>query len=79
MSDQNAQTGGKPASAEEAATSKYGIVRWWQRFSFRHETAAQFIVFFLLSNGVTVLQLIMMPVLKAIFNGTSLVGTNFQI
>lgn len=79
MSDQHMQTGGAPASAEEAATSKYGIIRWWQRFAFRHETIAQFIVFFLLSNGVTVLQLVLMPVLKAIFNGTSLVDTNFQI
>ncbi|WP_339350912.1 hypothetical protein [Bifidobacterium indicum] len=77
MSERQGQTGEVAASAEES-TSRYGIVRWWQRFSDRHETVAQFIVFFILSNGVTVLQLILMPVLKAIFNGTSLVGISFR-
>lgn len=35
-------------------------------------------MFFLLSNGVTALQLILMPAFRGIFNGTSLVETNFQ-
>ncbi|RBP99710.1 hypothetical protein CRD59_02685 [Bifidobacterium xylocopae] len=59
-------------------TSSNGIVRWWQRFSYRHPELAQFIVFTVLSNGVTLLQLILMPVLKAIFNGTSLVSISFR-
>ena len=40
---------------------------------------AQFIVFFIISNGVTVLQMIMMPAIKYAFGFTSLVNTNFQI
>lgn len=40
---------------------------------------AQFLVFFVLSNAVTVLQLVLMPVLKAIFSQTALVDTGFQV
>ena len=54
------------------------IVSWWRSFEEKHETIAQFIVFFVLSNGVTVLQLIIMPVFKWIFGFTSLQGTAFQ-
>ncbi|PHP51886.1 hypothetical protein [Actinomyces ruminis] len=54
------------------------IAAWWRRFEERHETIAQFIVFFILSNGVTVLQLILMPVFRWIFGFTSLQGTTFQ-
>ena len=79
MSDQHSQQAGQPAQGKTTTASQWAIVRWWRRFSDRHTTLAQFIVFFILSNGVTVLQLVLMPVLKAIFNGTSLVGTNFQI
>lgn len=50
----------------------------WGRFEARHQGRAQFIMFFLLSNGVTALQLILMPAFRGIFNGTSLVETNFQ-
>lgn len=50
----------------------------WRDFEAKHETGAQFIVFFILSNGVTVLQLILMPVFKWMFGGTSLVDTGFQ-
>nr|WP_271716039.1 hypothetical protein [Anaeromicropila herbilytica] len=39
----------------------------------------QFIVFFVISNGVTVLQMVLMPLIKYIFGYTSLVSTNFQI
>lgn len=55
------------------------IVAWWRNFERQHETGSQFIVFFLLSNGVTVLQLVLMPVFRNIFNGTSLVNTDFQV
>lgn len=51
----------------------------WKKFKTKHPNIAQFLVFFMLSNGVTVLQLIMMPVFKAIFNNTSLVDINFQV
>lgn len=55
------------------------IKKVWGDFSEKHPTLAQFLVFFILSNGITVLQLIMMPVFKGIFGATSLVDTNFQI
>ena len=51
----------------------------WRLFADKHEGIAQFIVFFLISNGVTVLQMIMMPVIKYLFGFTSLVSTNYQI
>jgi putative flippase GtrA len=52
---------------------------WWAAFSQRHPGTAQFLVFFVLSNGVTVLQLVLMPVFKAWFGRTSLVDTAFQV
>lgn len=51
----------------------------WDAFAKNHENAAQFIIFFIISNGVTVLQMIMMPLLKMIFEMTPLIGQNFQI
>lgn len=50
----------------------------WKRFEQKRPGTAQFTMFFLLSNGVTVLQLALMPILKGVFNGTSLVDVNFQ-
>ena len=54
------------------------LKRWWTAFEDKHTTAAQFIVFFILSNGITVLQLVLMPAFKAAFAHTSLVDTAFQ-
>lgn len=51
----------------------------WKSFSDKHQGIAQFIVFFVISNGVTVLQMVMMPLIKYLFGFTSLVSTNFQI
>ncbi|NTV40430.1 MAG: hypothetical protein HGA51_10830, partial [Demequinaceae bacterium] len=51
----------------------------WEDFALRRPNLAQFGMFFLLSNGVTVLQLAMMPLLKAAFNHTALVEKAFQI
>lgn len=51
----------------------------WNNFEEKHQGRAQFIMFFLLSNGITALQLILMPVFRSIFNGTSLVSTDFQV
>lgn len=51
----------------------------WNRFKEKHPTLAHFVVFFILSNGVTILQMVLMPVLKAAFAGTALVNTPFQV
>lgn len=50
----------------------------WNGYKEKHPNTAQFLVFFMLSNGITVLQLVLMPVFKSIFAQTSLVSTNFQ-
>lgn len=49
----------------------------WSAFATSRPGVAQFIVFFVLSNGITVLQLVLMPVFKAVFGGTRLVDTSF--
>jgi putative flippase GtrA len=54
-------------------------IRFWNSYKEKYPNIAQFLVFFLLSNGITVLQLVLMPVFKSIFAQTSLVVTNFQI
>lgn len=56
-----------------------GIKGGWKAFTFKHPTIAQFLIFFLVSNGVTVLQMILMPVFRNIFGMTALVDTDFQI
>lgn len=63
-------------SKEAKTTAKTGA---WGRFKEKHPGIAQFIVFFIISNGVTVLQMIMMPAIKWVFGFTSLVSTNFQV
>lgn len=60
-------------------TATNPIVRVWKNFSEKYPTVAQFLVFFIVSNGVTVLQMILMPLFKWVFGFTSLVDTNFQI
>lgn len=50
----------------------------WNKFKKKHPNFAQFFVFFMLSNGVTVLQMILMPIIKNIFGKTSLIDLNFQ-
>ncbi|MEV7971756.1 hypothetical protein [Cellulomonas sp. NPDC089187] len=51
----------------------------WRRFAANRPGIAQFLVFFLLSNGITVLQLALMPLIKWLFGMTGLVDTAFQI
>lgn len=51
----------------------------WGSFSGKHPAIAQFVMFFIVCNGVTVLQLILMPLFKWIFGFTSLVDVNFQV
>jgi hypothetical protein len=48
-------------------------------FRRKHPTIVEFIVFFLISNGVTVLQMILMPLIKYLFGFTPLVHTDFQM
>ncbi|SCP98437.1 hypothetical protein [Anaerobium acetethylicum] len=51
----------------------------WGNFEEKHSDIAQFLVFFMLSNGITVFQMILMPILKTVFNGTGFIQTDFQI
>lgn len=51
----------------------------WRSFAEKRPGVAQFVVFFLLSNGVTALQLAMMPAIKWLFGMTGLVDTAFQV
>src|SRR5574344_775409 len=55
------------------------IRKWWKDLEKKNPTLTQFIMFTIVSQGVTLLQLIMMPVFKAIFNQTNLVDIAFQI
>ena len=56
-----------------------GLKKGWKSFADRHPAMAQFIIFFMVSNGVTVLQMILMPVFRNVFEMTALVNTSFQI
>ncbi|HWT74030.1 MAG TPA: hypothetical protein VN258_04830 [Mobilitalea sp.] len=56
-----------------------GVKGIWGKFKDKHPDMAQFLVFFMLSNGITVLQMLLMPLLKEVFVHTTLVDTNFQI
>lgn len=56
-----------------------GPIGFWAVFKEKHPNMAQFLVFFMLSNGVTILQMILMPVLKGAFELTSLGNTSFQV
>jgi hypothetical protein len=51
----------------------------WIKLKEKHPNIAQFLVFFILSNGVTILQIITMPMFRAIFENTTLISTNFQV
>lgn len=51
----------------------------WRSFAEKRPGVAQFVVFFALSNGITVLQLALMPLIKWLFGMTALVDTGFQV
>lgn len=51
----------------------------WTAFAVRRPGLAQFVLFFILSNGVTALQLVLMPLFRSAFGHTSLVDTAFQV
>jgi len=50
----------------------------WTTFAAARPTLAQLIVFATVNVGVTLLQLVLMPVFKALFETTDLVDTGFQ-
>lgn len=56
-----------------------GSVGLWTRYKEKHPNIAQFLVFFMLSNGITALQLVLMPAFKKMFEQTVLIDTSFQI
>ena len=51
----------------------------WNNFKKKHPGLVQFLVFLILSVGVTLLQVIMMPLFKALLGLTELVNVNFQV
>lgn len=55
------------------------MMQRWHAYKEKHPNIAQFLIFFLLSNSVTVLQIVMMPVLRNVFAETQLIFTDFQI
>lgn len=55
-----------------------GVLSWWKNYKKEHPNTTQFIVFFILSNGITVLQIVMLPLFKSLFGKTALVDTSFQ-
>jgi putative flippase GtrA len=50
----------------------------WAGFKENRPGLAQFLVFFMVSNGVTLLQLALMPAMKALFAHTTLINQSFQ-
>lgn len=61
------------------AQKELKIIKLWRDFRDEHTGMAEFIVFFLLSNGITALQMILMPLFKMLFAQTSLVDVTFQL
>lgn len=51
----------------------------WYRFQTKHHVLMEFIMFFMISVGVTLLQLVLMPLIKFLFGLTQLLQINFQI
>ncbi|MFC4323705.1 GtrA family protein [Litchfieldia salsa] len=55
------------------------ILSIWDRFREKHPGKAEFFVFLMLSNGITVIQLMLMPILKSLLEQTNLVNIMFQL
>ncbi len=56
------------------------IRTWWQGFQIKHPELAKFLMFFVLSNGVTLLQLALMPLFRwALDTFTGLIDVSFQV
>ena len=69
----------QPVKVNSDVVHKNPVIQFWKNFSGKHPTIAQFIVFFVLSNGVTLLQMVLMPLLRDIFEQTTLIDTTFRI
>ena len=50
----------------------------WRTFEMSRPTLAQLVLFVIMNVGVTVIQLVLMPVIKALLGTTALVDTPFQ-
>ncbi len=57
-------------------TIHYFFFSIWKKIKMKHPGVAQFLVFFMISNGVTLLQLALMPMFKSIFNETNMININ---
>ena len=55
-----------------------GLSNIWHKFKTKHPEIATFLVFFLSSNAVTIIQMILQIALSAILLSTALVNINFQ-
>ncbi|GAA3667570.1 hypothetical protein [Microbacterium marinilacus] len=56
------------------------VRRAWSSFVVKHPELSRFLVFLLISNGVTVLQLALMPIFRwGLDSFTGLVGVDFQV
>ncbi len=55
------------------------FVNGWKAFEKRFPRLAEFLVFLLLSNGVTILQIALQDIFLAILNSTDLVNVSFQL
>lgn len=55
------------------------VINIWKKYEQNHPEVARFLIFFMLSNGITILQMVLMPLLKGVFDNTSLVNTSFQV
>ncbi|OZG69490.1 hypothetical protein [Bifidobacterium eulemuris] len=79
----NGEVGGESGAGGGVAMQGNAVVRavkgWWAAFDAKHHGLAEFIMFFIVCNAVTVLQLVLMPVLKWAFGFTALVDTTFQV
>ena len=51
----------------------------WKQIRLKHPDIARFLSFFVISNGVTILQVILMPAIKFLLDFTPLVHISFQI
>ena len=54
------------------------FINLWNKFKTKHPEIAQFFVFFLSSNAVTIVQMVLQIVLSSILLSTALVDINFQ-
>lgn len=54
-------------------------MKWWRPFEEKHPAIARFILFNLVGGLVTLMQIVLLPALKAIFAHTNLIHIAFQV